>query len=99
MDLWGLLKHEATGWYQMYLNSSPLEGLSLAVAPSAGILQAKWGRVRQRMESMIISACPAVVREGVSSARVSGVLQLLCKLHVIYKPGGLHEWGVEKVGH
>ncbi|OLP97725.1 Copia protein [Symbiodinium microadriaticum] len=51
----------------------------------------RWSRVKHRMEHLIIQACSDSVRAELSSARVSGVLNILCKLHIIYKPGGVAE--------
>ncbi|OLP94794.1 hypothetical protein AK812_SmicGene23144 [Symbiodinium microadriaticum] len=51
----------------------------------------RWARVKHRMEHLIIQACSDSVRAELSSARVSGVLNILCKLHIIYKPGGVAE--------
>ena len=43
------------------------------------------------MEHLVLQACPDGVREELSSARIEGLLHVLCRLHVIYKPGGLPE--------
>ena len=40
---------------------------------------------------MILTAAPPGVRDEISSARVSGLLQVVCRLYVIYSPGGLSE--------
>ena len=40
---------------------------------------------------MIIAAAPAYVREELSASRVSGLFQVVCRLYVIYAPGGLSE--------
>ena len=40
---------------------------------------------------MLIAAAPPQVKEELSAARVSGVLPVLCRLFIIYAPGGLSE--------
>ena len=40
---------------------------------------------------MILTAAPPGVRDEISSARVSGLLQVVCRLYTIYSPGGLSE--------
>ena len=46
---------------------------------------------RGRIETMIIAAAPAHVKEELSAARVSGLFQVTCRLYIIYAPGGLSE--------
>ncbi|CAE7249905.1 GIP [Symbiodinium sp. CCMP2592] len=51
----------------------------------------KWGRVSRRIEGMILAAAPSAVRQEVSAARISGLLNVVCRLYCIYGPGGLAE--------
>ena len=77
--------------YSDYLRKPPLERLSMKPTPSSTILQPKWTRVSRRIEGMLIAAAPPQVKEELSAARVSGVLPVLCRLFIIYAPGGLSE--------
>ena len=90
-ELWSCVVSEAKSWYAQYLKKPPLERLTMKPEPSSTLLQPKWGRVSRRMESMIIAACPGPVKEELSAARVSGILPVLCRLFIIYAPGGLME--------
>ncbi|CAE7202161.1 GIP [Symbiodinium sp. CCMP2592] len=89
--LWELTLEEANAWYCSYLKMGPLERLTAKPVPSSELSQPKWTRVSRRIESMINTACPSVVREEVSASRTSGLLALVCKLYVIYGPGSLTE--------
>ena len=64
--------------------------VSRPTAPSS-LQDPKWSRVSRRIESMIISAAPTVVRQELSAARVSGLLNVVSRLFCIYGPGGLAE--------
>ena len=90
-ELWENIVNEAGAWYSDYLRKPPLERLSMKPTPSSTILQPKWTRVSRRIEGMLIAAAPPQVKEELSAARVSGVLPVLCRLFVIYAPGGLSE--------
>ncbi|CAE7272323.1 GIP, partial [Symbiodinium microadriaticum] len=46
------------------------------------ITQVKWSRVSRRIETMIIAACPAAVRDEISAARVTGELE-----NVVHRTG------------
>ena len=90
-ELWEHVIAEAGKWYSDYLRKPPLERLTMKPVPSSTILQPKWTRVSRRIEGMLIAAAPAQVRDELSAARVSGILPVLCRLYVIYAPGGLSE--------
>ena len=90
-QLWSLALQESSEWYQVYQALTLVARLGSKVVPSATLLQSKWSRTRHRMESLIVGACPSMVREELSSSRTQGLLEVLCKIHVIYRPGGLVE--------
>ena len=90
-ELWNLVTTEASLWYARYLKLDPLGKLTSKPVPSAELDQVRWQRVSRRMESMILAATPDAVKEEVSSARISGLLPLVCKLFIIYGPGSLTE--------
>ena len=84
-QLWSLALQESSEWYQAYQALTPVARLGSKVVPSATLLQSKWSRTRHRMESLIAGACPSMVREELSSSRTQGLLEVLCKIHVIYR--------------
>ena len=90
-ELWNMVVNEATSWYGSYLKLDPLGRLVSKPEPSSELAQAKWQRLSRRIETMILQATPATVKEEISSARVSGLLPLMCKLFVVYGPGSLNE--------
>ena len=90
-ELWELVVQEAGIWYSEYLRKGPLDRLTMKPTPSSAVAQPKWTRVARRIETMIIGAAPQQIRDELSAARVSGLLQALCRLFVIYAPGGLTE--------
>ena len=86
----GVVK-EAAEWYSEYLKTDILGRLSAKPTPSPFLKQKKWARVSRRIETMLIQAAPASVQEELNAARVSGLLPVVCRLYVIYGPGGLNE--------
>ena len=90
-ELWNMVVQEATTWYGSYLKLDPLGRLVSKPEPSDELAQAKWQRLSRRIETMILQATPAAVKDEISSARVSGLLPLMCKLFVVYGPGSLNE--------
>ncbi|CAE7359300.1 RE1 [Symbiodinium sp. CCMP2592] len=91
-ECWEILLTEARDWYHnQYLKATPLSRVRLKYPTSSTERQPKWGRVRHRMEHLIIQCCPESVRSELSAGRTTGVLSILCKLHSVYKPGGVAE--------
>ena len=62
-ELWELVLREAKEWYARYLRVDAVSRLSSKPVPSADVTQLKWTRVSRRIETMIVAACPAPVRE------------------------------------
>ena len=89
--LWQLVLDESDSWYKSYLRLRPMDRLVARPVASAELADPKWSRVSRRIESMILTAAPQVVRQEVSSARISGLLNVVCRLYCIYGPGGLAE--------
>ncbi|CAE7596714.1 unnamed protein product [Symbiodinium sp. CCMP2456] len=90
-ELWSTVLQEAGLWYSNYLKLDPMSKLTSRPLPSATLTQPKWARVSRRIETMLLNAAPTAIRDEISSARVSGLLQVVCRLYVIYAPGGLSE--------
>ena len=89
---WESVLGEAQRWYNSsFVPATPVQRLRLKLPNSVLDSETKWARVKHRMEHLVLQACPEGVREELSSARISGLLHVLCRLHVIYKPGGLPE--------
>ncbi|CAE6927973.1 RE1 [Symbiodinium sp. CCMP2592] len=89
---WETVLAEAQKWYgSAFVPATPVQRLRLRLPTSIVDSEPRWSRVRHRMEHLVLQACPEAVREELSSARISGLLHVLCRLHVIYKPGGLSE--------
>ena len=90
-EYWALLKRETEEWYRTYLVSDPMARLQLQPLASAQLLSSKWSRLSKRLEALLITASPKGVREELIQGRVKSPLHLLCRLHVLYAPGGVHE--------
>ena len=89
---WEKVMEEAREWCtRSYVPASPVQRLRLKLPASTVDAEQKWSRLKHRMEHLVLQACPEAVREELSAARISGLLHVLCRLHVIYKPGGLPE--------
>ena len=90
-NLWEGVVKEAAEWYREYLKTDILGRLSAKPTPSPFLKQQTWARVSRRIETMLIQAAPASAQEELNPARVSGLLPVVCRLYVIYGPGGLNE--------
>ena len=91
-ECWDQVLQEARDWYNgQFVPANPITRVRLKIPPSAIDRDPRWSRVRHRMEHLIIQSCPDVVKSELSAARISGVMGILCRLHVVYKPGGVAE--------
>ena len=91
-ECWERVLQEARDWYNNhFVPANPINRVRLKVPASSIDRESRWSRVRHRMEHLIIQSCPDVVKWELSSARISGIMGILCRLHVIYKPGGVAE--------
>ena len=91
-ECWDKVLHEARDWYNnQFVPANPINRVRLKVPASSIDRDPRWSRVRHRMEHLIIQSCPDAVKSELSSARISGVMGILCRLHVVYKPGGVAE--------
>ena len=90
-ELWEGVLSEAGMWYSNYLKLDPLSRLVSKPEPSEYLRRPRWARVSRRIETMILAALPSGVRQEVSASRVSGLLALVCRLYVVYAPGGISE--------
>eukprot|EP00439_Symbiodinium_sp_Y106_P030699 s3493_g3.t1 len=88
-ELWDKVLEESSTWYTRHLKLDAISRLTDRPVPSPAVTQARWTRVSRRIEGMILTAAPPGVRDEISSARVSGLLQVVCRLYVIYSPGGV----------
>ena len=80
-------------FYDAYLKSSNLTKLSLRPESfaSAGIKEDKWSRVDTRATSMLLASLPESVRTEILASRLTGALQVLGRVMVLYRPGSTAE--------
>ena len=91
-ECWEKVLREAREWYNnQFVPANPINRVRLKVPESSIDRDHRWSRVRHRMEHLIIQSCPDAVKSELSAARISGVMGILCRLHVVYKPGGVAE--------
>ena len=91
-ECWDKVLQEAREWYNnQFVPANPINRVRLKVPTSSIDRDPRWSRVRHRMEHLIIQSCPDAVKSELSAARISGVMGILCRLHVVYKPGGVAE--------
>ena len=91
-ECWEKVLREARDWYNnQFVPANPINRVRLKVPESSIDRDHRWSRVRHRMEHLIIQSCPDAVKSELSSARISGVMGILCRLHVVFKPGGVAE--------
>ena len=91
-ECWQRVLEQAQDWYtSQYVPAGPVARVRLKPPSSEVDREPRWSRVRHRMEHLVLQSCPEAVRAELSSARVSGVLSIMCRLYTIYKPGGVTE--------
>ncbi|CAE7231728.1 TY5A, partial [Symbiodinium sp. CCMP2456] len=90
-EYWALLKAETEEWYRTYLISDPMTRLHLHPSPSHALQAVRWSRLSKRLEALLMTAAPRPVREELVQGRVKTPLSLMCRLHVLYAPGGIQE--------
>ena len=91
-ECWQRILAQAQEWYtSQYVPAGPVARVRLKPPASEVDKEPRWNRVRHRMEHLILQSCPEAVRAELSSARVSGVLPIMCRLYTVYKPGGVTE--------
>ena len=91
-ECWSKILQQAQDWYSsQYVPAGPVARVRLRPPSSEVDSEPRWSRVRHRMEHLVLQSCPEAVRSELSSARVSGVLSIMCRLYTIYKPGGVTE--------
>eukprot|EP00439_Symbiodinium_sp_Y106_P060167 s729_g8.t2 len=80
-------------FYQAYLRSSNLTKLSLRPESfaSAVVKEDKWSRVDKRATSMLLASLPESVRTEILASRLTGALQVLGRVMVLYRPGSTAE--------
>ena len=91
-ECWDKVLQEACDWYNnQFVPANPINRVRLKIPASSIDRDPRWSRVRHRMEHLIIQSCPDAVKSELSAARISGVMGILCRLHVVHKPGGVAE--------
>ncbi|CAE7207099.1 RE1 [Symbiodinium natans] len=90
---WHAILTSLEAYYQAYLRASTRDKLSLRpeTFACAEVGDSKWSRVDKRAASMILASLPESVRGEVMAARLSGTLQILARVIVLYRPGGAAE--------
>ena len=80
-------------FYEAYLASSNLAKLALKPESfaTAYVKEDKWCRVDKRATSMILAALPEGVKTEVMASRLTGVLPVLGRVMVLYRPGSAAE--------
>ena len=80
-------------FYAAYLKSSNLSKLSLKpeAFASAAVKEDKWSRVEKRATSMLLASLPESVRTEILASRLTGALQVLGRVMVLYRPGSTAE--------
>ena len=80
-------------FYDAYLKSSNLDKLSRRPEADAGTLtkEDRWSRVDKRATSMLLASLPEPIRAEVLASRLTGALQVLGRVMVLYRPGSAAE--------
>ena len=80
-------------YYKAYLESSNMGKLALKVENFASPLvkEPRWSRVDKRATSMLLASVPETVRAEALAMRLTGALQVLGRILVLYRPGSSAE--------
>lgn len=81
---------EAPQWHQQHL-LSPLDRVAQLPKPSSELSKQRWARLERRSSTLLLMAVQELQREELISSKQLTVLSIICRLLVIYQPGGLAE--------
>ena len=94
MEWWDLLLKEAREWYEEYMKEIPLNRVNMVPKTPEVLGVRKWSRLERRAASLIIQAVPETVRDEMIATNTVSAYGAICRLLVVYQPGGLGEKGV-----
>ncbi|CAE7947072.1 Copia protein [Symbiodinium microadriaticum] len=77
--------------YMMYVESTPLQRLSLEPEIPYELKDPKWSRLERRVMTLLLGSLKKAAKEEMVTHRVVSVPNLLYRLHVMYQPGGASE--------
>ena len=77
--------------YMRYVESTPLQRLSLEPEIPAELKDPKWSRLERRVTTLLLGSLKKAAKEEMVTHRVATVPNLLYRLHVMYQPGGVSE--------
>ena len=76
-EFWDKILKESGEWYAHHIKLDPISRLTDRPKPSDDVSNPRWARVSRRMETMVLAAAPAVARDEISAARVTGLLAVV----------------------
>ena len=76
-EFWDKILKESGEWYAHHVKLDPISRLTDRPKPSDDVSNPRWARVSRRMETMVLAAAPAVARDEISAARVTGLLAVV----------------------
>ena len=89
-EWWELVLQEAKRWYGDYMQETPLKRLTMV--PKVGESQSsRWRRVERKAVTLLIKAVPDAVKDEVVATKSLNAFSLVCRLMMMYQPGGIAE--------
>ena len=89
-DWWLFVLQLAEAFYERWLVAGPVDRLRLR--PGDVLLPVDFQRVEQRGVSMLLAACPEMIKRDLVASRTLTSTGILFRMFTVYQPGG----GVEK---
>ena len=89
-EWWELVLQEAKRWYGDNMQEAPLKRLTMV--PKVGESQSsRWRRVERKAVTLLIKAVPDAVKDEVVATKSLNAFSLVCRLMMMYQPGGIAE--------
>ena len=90
-EWWELMLKYTKKWYDKYMTEPPLQRLLLTPTPPSEVCNGRWRRVERRAVTLLMKALPDQVKEELIATKSLDVFSLICRLMLLYQPGGVAE--------
>ncbi|CAJ1452728.1 unnamed protein product [Effrenium voratum] len=90
-EWWELMLKHTKKWYDKYMTEPPLQRLLLTPTPPSEVCNGRWRRVERRAVTLLMKALPDQVKEELIATKSLDVFSLICRLMLLYQPGGVAE--------
>ena len=90
-EWWELMLKHTKSWYDKYMTEPPMQRLLMTPTAPLEVSNGKWRRVERRAVTLLMKALPDQVKEELIATKSLDVFSLVCRLMLLYQPGGVAE--------